>query len=627
MDITKITPERIQSALDRILPRVEKPGRYTGGELNSVQKDWDSVRVRLALGFPDLYDLGMSNLGLLILYDLVNQRPDMLAERVFSPWVDMEREMRLAHVPLFTLESKRPIASFDVLGISLPYEQLYTNLLNMLDLGGIPLLSAQRDGHHPLVIAGGHATYNPEPMAPYFDALVIGDGEEVLIELLEAVARARTRPPVNRSHLLRRLSSIPGVYVPSLYEVVYQADGTISRVRPAVSDAPPVVKKRVVARLPAPLTSPVVPFVQTTHDRAVVEIARGCTRGCRFCQAGYVSRPVRERPVDSVSVGIGRLVVCVGCCVVALLSLSVSDYTKLDELIVALETQHLKKGLSLSLPSLRIESFSADLAQAFGGRSRKGSITFAPEAATDRMRTVINKTASEPQILEAAESVYRAGWRSIKLYFMIGLPQETMSDVEEIAVLAKKILQLGRQYHGRRTRVTLGISTFIPKPHTPFQWAAVDQAAQIQAKHALLQKATAGQGLELRWNSSDETHFEALLTRGDRRLAPVIMRAWELGDRFSAWAEHFDLGRWQQALAENNLSLEFYTHRPRPTAEVLPWDHIDTGVRRAFLEEEYERSLRGEPMHDCREGCVACGVLTAFAEERRAVKAGDWLCP
>jgi radical SAM family uncharacterized protein len=627
MDITEISPERVQRALDRILPRVEKPGRYTGGELNSVQKDWEHVRIRLALAFPDLYDLGMSNLGLMILYDLVNQRPDMLAERVFSPWVDLEREMRLAGVPLFALESKRPIASFDVLGISLPYEQLYTNVLNMLDLGGIPLLAAERDEHHPLVVAGGHATFNPEPMAPYFDALVIGDGEEVLIELLEAVAHARTAPSLKRSLLLRRLSAIPGVYVPSLYEVVYHADGTIAGVRPTVADAPPVVKKRVVARLPAPLIKPVVPFVQTTHDRAVVEIARGCTRGCRFCQAGYVGRPVRERPVGEVSFAVGGLCVGVGCGEVALLSLSVSDYTNINDLIKVVGGQHEEKGLSLSLPSLRIESSSADFVKAISARGRKGSITFAPEAATDRMRNIINKTISEPQILEAAELVYGGGWHSIKLYFMIGLPQETMSDVEEIAVLARKVLQLGRKYHGRRARVNLGISTFIPKPHTPFQWAAVDQVSELQAKHALLQEATAGQGLELRWNSSDETLFEALLSRGDRRLAPVIRRAWELGDRFSGWAEHFDLDRWQQSLAENSLSLEFYTHRPRPTAEVLPWDHIDTGVRRTFLVEEYERSLRGEPLHDCREGCVACGILTAFSEERRAVGTGDWLCP
>jgi radical SAM family uncharacterized protein len=627
MDIMEIGAETIQNVLDAILPRVQKPGRYTGGELNSIWKHWESVRVRLALAFPEIYDLGMSNLGLMILYDLVNRRPDMLAERVFSPWVDMEREMRLAGIPLFALESKRPVSSFDVLGISLPYEQLYTNVLNMLDLSGIPLQAADRDDDDPLVIAGGHAMFNPEPMAPYFDAVVIGDGEEVLVELLEAVACAKEMAPVSRPAILRRLAAIPGVYVPDMYSVVYGGDGTVASVRPTEADAPSVVRKRMVSRLPAPLTKPVVPFIETTHDRAVIEIARGCTRGCRFCQAGYVMRPVRERSVSEVVSGVGGLLGGVGCGEVVFLSLSVSDYTNINELIQTVTDGHQEADLSLSLPSLRIESSSADFVEAVSAKGRKGSVTFAPEAATDRMRNIINKTISEDQILAATEQIFSRGWHTVKLYFMIGLPEETLSDVQEIAVLARKILQQGRSYHGRRARVNLGISTFIPKPHTPFQWAVMDKVDDIEAKHRLLQKGLTGKGLELRWNSSDESLFEALLSQGDRRLAPVIRRAWELGDKFSGWAEHFDLSRWQQALSQYGLSFEFYTHRPRSTAEVLPWDHIDTGVRREFLVEEYERSLRGEPMHDCRQACVACGILQAFSEERRSVGAGAWLCP
>ncbi len=624
MDFNKIDARQINTLLDHILPQVAKPGRYTGGELNSTLKPWDSVQIRLALAFPDIYDLGMSNLGLMVLYELVNHRPDMLAERVFSPWIDMERELRTARVPLFALESKRPVRDFDVLGISLPYEQLYTNALNLLDLSGIPLLAVERDETHPLVIAGGHATFNPEPMAAFMDVFAIGDGEEVLIDLLEAVQRAK-QESTGRQQLLGQLAQIPGVYVPSLYQVAYHDDGTLAGIKSMGDNAPTRVRKRITAVLPSPPIRPVVPFLKTTHNRAMVEIMRGCTRGCRFCHAGFATRPVRERPVAEILEAVDALLGNTGYEQIALLSLSSSDYTNIAELMSAIAARYQDKQLSISLPSLRIETASADLLETTGGR--RGSATFAPEAASERMRQIINKTIPDDQILHMTGEMFRRGWRTIKLYFMIGHPRETIEDVRAIAELAWAVLRLGRQHHGRRAQVNLGVSTFIPKPHTPFQWTALDQVEQIRAKQALLMELTRGKGLELKWNHPSETLFEGLLSRGDRRLGPVIQQAWQMGAKFDGWQEHFDLGRWVQALADNHLELDFYTHRPRPTDELLPWDHIDTGVSKAYLVQEYQRSLRDEIQPDCREGCVACGILTAFRDERQTIPAGAWQCP
>jgi radical SAM family uncharacterized protein len=625
VDIDRITRRQIREGLERILPRVAKPGRYAGGELNSVVKDWDSVQVHLALAFPDIYDLGMSNLGLMVLYDLVNKRPDMLAERVFSPWIDMEDALRSAGLPLYTLESKRPVASFDVLGITLPYQQLYSNALNLLDLSGIPLLASERGGDQALVIAGGHATFNPEPMSRFMDAFVIGDGEEVLIELLTVVGDGKRRG-IGRTALLRRLATVPGVYVPVLYDVTYHTNGSVAAVEPRLPEVPGQVRKRIVPVLAPPPTRPVVPFVRTVHDRAVIEIMRGCTRGCRFCHAGFVTRPVRERPVAEVLAAVDELVANTGYGEIGLLSLSSSDYTQLSELVSGIEARHANMPLGISLPSLRIETASATMLQATGKR-RRGSATFAPEAATDTLRRIINKMIPEKQILEVTNEVFGRGWRTIKLYFMIGHPRETLDDVKGIADLAWTVLRQGRKHHGRRARVNLGVSTFIPQPHTPFQWLAMDPREPTEAKLALLKKMTGGRGVELKWNEPGETMLEGLLSRGDRRLGAVIQRAWELGARFDGWREHFDLGVWKQAVAEARLTFAFYTHRQRPVEEVLPWDHIDTGVRKSFLIQEYERSLREETQPDCREGCVACGILTAFSEYREALPAGAWQCP
>ena len=623
----EIDSQAISARLERTLPRVATPGRYSGGELNSIRKEWDQVDVRMALAFPDIYDLGMSNLGLMLLYDLVNQRDNMLAERVFSPWVDMEAAMRQAELPLFSLESRNPVARFDVLGISLPYEQLYTNALNLLDLAGVPLRSADREDHDPLVIAGGHATFNPEPMADFVDAFLIGDGEEVLLDVLDSVAAGK-RDRAGRSAMLHRLSRIPGVYVPQLYQVTFRSDGVLDRITPTGAEVPDRVLKRIVTQLPPPVTRPIVPFVRTTHDRATVEIMRGCTRGCRFCQAGFVTRPVRERSVGEIVQVAELLLANSGYEDLALLSLSSSDYTRIGELIGALNTRFPDRGFGISLPSLRIETASADLMEATGGEGgRKSGATLAPEAATDHMRRVINKDIPEAQLLETADEIFRRGWRTIKLYFMIGHPRETLDDVGAIAELARAVLLLGRRHHGRRARVNLGISTFIPKPHTPFQWSPLDTLDQINAKLQVLKQNTAGPGLEMKWNAPQETLLEALLGRGDRRLGEVIQHAWELGAKFDGWHEYFDFERWLAALDRTGLTLDFYTYRPRALDEPLPWDHIETGVAKSYLQEEFRRSQQGEMQPDCRSGCLACGITTAYRALYRNLPERAWQCP
>jgi radical SAM family uncharacterized protein len=623
----QIDDQTIGPLVERILPQVSKPGRYAGGELNSVRKEWDDVQVRLALAFPDVYDLGMSNLGLMILYDAVNRRHDMLAERVFSPWTDMEAAMRQARIPLFSLESRHPLAQFDVLGLSLPYEQLYTNALNLLDLAGVPIRSSGRGQGDPLVIAGGHATFNPEPMADFIDAFLIGDGEEVLIEVLEEVAHSK-QVQAGRLDLLHDLSQIPGVYVPQFYRVDFLPDGTLERIAPIVPDVPPTVSKRIVPILPAPTVRPVVPYIRTAHDRGMIEIMRGCTRGCRFCHAGFVTRPVRERSVSEIVQAVDDLVQSTGYEDVALLSLSSSDYTRIGELIGALNARFPNRGLGITLPSLRLETASADLMEATGGAGgRKTSVTFAPEAATDRMRRIINKDIPESQLLEVIEEIFRRGWRTIKLYFMIGHPRETLDDVTAVAELAQAILRLGRRHHGRRAQVNLGISTFIPKPHTPFQWSPLDTVDQINAKLQILKENTTGRGLEMKWNEPEETLLEGLLSRGDRRLGAVIQGAWEVGARFDSWHEYFDFRRWLAALSGAGLTLDFYTRRPRALDEVLPWDHISTGVTKAYLKDEFRRSQKGAIQPDCRQGCLACGILTAYRDQRQGLPAGSWQCP
>lgn len=633
-----LTAEEIRTKLDHILPTVQKPGRYTGGELNQVVKDWQGVETRVALVFPDIYDLGMSNLGLAILYDLLNQRSDVLAERAYAPAADMEAAMRRAGVPLYSLESKQPLSAFDILGYSLPYETLYTNVLNSLDLAGIPIFSEQRSARHPLVIAGGHATFNPEPMHAFIDAFAIGEGEEVIHDIVNVHRRWKEHLSLHaagltpegsraaRRDLLYMLAQIPGVYAPSLYEAHYQPDGLFDGVTRLVEDAPLPVEKRIVAQLPPPTTRFIVPYVDTVHNRAPIEIMRGCTRGCRFCHAGMITRPVRERPVEQVVNALQEALKHTGFEEIALLSLSSSDYTHIVDLVKAVSARFNGKHLGISLPSLRIETVSVELMDALQ-KNRKGGFTLAPEAATERMREIINKPVSTPQLLETARAIYSRGWTTIKLYFMIGHPSETLEDVQAIADLCKAVLKEGRKVMGKRAQVNAGVSTFVPKPHTPFQWAPCDAMEQVRAKQALLKKELRGPGLKLTWNRPEETLLEAWLSRGDRRMAEVIYLAWKGGARFDAWHEHFDFETWQAAFAEAGLDPSFYTHRPRPVDERFPWDHISTAVRKKFLAEDYRWSQAGKTRVDCRNRCFACGILPTFAETRSQNPGEVWQCP
>jgi radical SAM family uncharacterized protein len=620
------SPEQIQRSLERILPTVQKPGRYSGGELNQVVKGWDQVPLRILLAFPDVYDLGMSNLGLAILYDILNQQPDVLAERAFSPWPDMEAAMRSSGIPLYSLETKHPASAFDIIGFSLPYETLYTNLLNSLDLAGVPLLAADRGPDDPLILAGGHAALNPEPMADFVDAFAIGEGEDLILDVVQAVREWKSGPR-ERPALLRSLARIWGVYVPSLYRVHYSVDGTLAGVDAVEPEASLPVVKRIVPKLPPPLTRLIVPYVDVTHNRIPIEIQRGCTRGCRFCQAGMITRPVRERPVEEIVEAIERGLGETGFEEVALLSLSSSDYDEILPLVREMSRRFAGRHLNISLPSLRIETFSVELMDLLHGESHRGGFTLAPEAATERMREIINKPVSTPQVLETAREIYAHGWHLIKLYFMIGHPSETLDDVRAIADLCKAVLAEGRKALGKRAEVHAGVSTFVPKPHTPFQWVPCDTVEQVEAKQALLKRELRGPGLKLSWTNPEETLLEAWLSRGDRRLGAVIVEAWRRGARFDAWQEHFRPEAWREAFDAVGLEAAFYTHRERPIDEILPWDHISAGVRKDFLTEDYLWSLQGRTRLDCRERCFACGILPRFAELRRQHPGEVWECP
>ena len=618
-----MTPQQIEQQLDRILPRVAKPGRYTGGELNQVVKDWNATGYRVAMAFPDIYDIGMSNLGWMIHYDIINKHRNLLAERVFCPWDDMEAAMRERGIPLFSLETKRPIRDFDLLAMTLPYEQLFTNALNLIDLAGMPVRAADRDASHPLVVAGGHACYNPEPMAPFIDVFVIGEGEEVLLEIIGTM---RAAAHLDRETQLRHVAQIGGCYVPRFYDVSYHADGTVAAITPNVPEAPPKVLKAIVPVLPPPVTDFIVPFVETVHNRAPIEIMRGCTRGCRFCHAGMVTRPVRERPVEEVLAAMEAILAKTGYEEIALMSLSSSDYTNVLELTRQIGARFGHLGLNISLPSLRIETVSTQLMDNLGDGRHTG-FTLAPEAATEKMRNVINKYVTHEELLETAREIYRRDWRTIKLYFMIGHPMEEMADVAAIVDLSRQVLAEGRRFHNNKAAVNVGVSTFIPKPHTPFQWEPMGQMDDIREKLRYLSREFKQPGMKLRWNDPDESVFEGILTRGDRRLAEVVERAWRKGAKFDAWYDHFRQDAWYEAMAEEGLDPAFYTHRKRPIDEVFPWEHIDVAVTRRFLTGDYLMSRQQETRVDCRHHCFACGILPKLKDLRRETPPEAWECP
>lgn len=602
-----------------ILSKVLKPARYTGKEFNSICKDHSQVEVTIALALPDVYEVGMSNLGLKILYQILNNRDDTAAERVFAPWVDMEEEMRSSGIPLYTLESYTPVREFDVLGFSLQYEMIYTNVLNMLDLAGIPLLSIQRDERWPLIIGGGPSAFNPEPVADFFDCFVIGEGEEIMEELVETIAHwKKAGNQDGRSGLLMELSQIEGIYVPAFYETDYGNDGTAQHIRAKHPGVKNIVHKRVIRDLNQVefATRPVVPYIDIVHDRIMLELFRGCTRGCRFCQAGIIYRPVRERRPEKLVELAQELVKNTGYNEMSLTSLSSADYSHLHEIITVLMARFKDQGIGISLPSLRIDSFSIKLAQEMQ-QVRKSGLTFAPEAGTQRMRNVINKGVTEENLKDAVSAAFKAGWSQVKLYFMIGLPTETDEDVLGIARLAYKVLDLYKEIKGSRgAKVSISVSSFVPKAHTAFQWFGQNTIEEIERKQRLLRDKLHGRNISFHWHDARTSLLEGVFSRGDRRLAQVLLTAWKNGAKFDGWSEHFKFDIWMEAFKSAGLEPSFYANRDRQLDEIMPWDHISCGVTKKFLVHEYEQAINEAGTQDCRHAsCGACGVCSGLNVE------------
>ncbi len=596
--------------LEKILPLVQKPARYTGGEYRAVVKDKSQVDFRVAFCFPDSYEIGMSNLGMRILYGVMNGLPEVWCERVFAPWGDMEEQMRAHHIPLYGLESGDPIGTFDLIAFSVGYEMAYSNILNMLDLAGVPVRRADRNGSHPLVIAGGTCCYNPEPLSDFVDVFSLGEGEDVTVEMLQVCRRAKAEG-WSREELLRVLAKVPGLYVPSLVDVTYNADGTIRAMTPADGVTLPVLK-RIVSDLNTSYypTQTIVPSTEIVHDRVMLEVFRGCIRGCRFCQAGYAYRPVRAKdPELLVQQGIAACKDS-GYQEMTLSSLSTSDYRPLEALCDGLLDYCAPRDISLSLPSLRADNFSMGLMQRLQA-GRKSGLTFAPEAGTQRLRDAINKNVTEEDLKQSCRTAFSGGWSSVKLYFMLGLPTETDEDVLGIADLAKKVLAWGREYgpHQRGgVRVTVSTACFVPKPHTAFQWEAQVDMDEYMRRVTLLRENMRERNITYNWHDPDTSFLEAVFSRGDRRLGAVIWEAWKNGAKFDAWSEYFDLQRWLDAFAACGLDPHFYANRERGREEIFPWEVTSTGVSRAFLAREREQAYRAVITPDCRKQCSGCGA-------------------
>lgn len=594
------------------LHKVQKPARYTGGEFASIYKNIEEVNVSFALAFPDVYEVGMSYLGYKILYQILNSRSNIWAERVYTPWVDMQLAMKEQNIALTTLESKRPLCEFDFIGFTLQYELSYTNILSMLELGKIPLYAAERDESYPIVVGGGPCVYNCEPLADFFDIFIIGEGEEVILEICDVYEQWKLAGQIGgKQTLLRQFANVNGIYVPSLYSVDYTDDGGIQSVRPIANDIKAVVYKRIVQDMDSIdyFTNPVVPFMEIVHNRILLEVFRGCTRGCRFCHAGIVYRPVRERSKDKLKQLARDLVNNTGYDEISLVSLSTADYSCLEPLITELMQEFKQEKVNISLPSLRIDAFSVDLAKKLQ-EVRKSGLTFAPEAGTQRLRDVINKGVTKDDLLKAVGSAFEAGWVSVKLYFMIGLPTETDEDIQGIADLAYSVLDHYRSIKGRGgAKVTVSVSNFVPKPHTPFQWCGQVSEAELYRRAQLLKSYIQNKSISYQYHDTRVSHIEGIFAKGDRRLSKVLALAYSKGAQFDGWSDKFSYQLWLDAFSECGLSREFYANREIDKQAVLPWDHIQPGVNKQFLLREYERALQGELTGDCRRStCEGCGV-------------------